>query len=169
MAAEVELHGNCSTDWGDPTQLSIAADPTRLRPTNQRLVGCNRNQQLSLSMIPLGRRMLLTWVTNRSKFGSREGGYYKVVQMLISAGADVNALSGGEYDTTLQAACGRGYNPVVQMLIDAGADVNLHTGGKYGSPLQAALAHHRDTVVQILMDAGADVNAQKPGSFALDS
>jgi ankyrin repeat protein len=52
-------------------------------------------------------------------------GNEKVVQMLIDAGADVNA-QGGEHGNALQAALVLYYGnkKVVQMLIDAGADVN---------------------------------------------
>jgi ankyrin repeat protein len=42
------------------------------------------------------------------------------VQMLLAAGADVNA-QGGQYGTALQAASLRGHEKVVQMLRAAGA------------------------------------------------
>ncbi len=66
-------------------------------------------------------------------------GYEKVVQMLIDAGADVNA-QGGEYGNALQAA----------------DDVNTQ-GGLYSNALQAALARGHEKVVQMLIDAGADL------------
>ena len=47
-------------------------------------------------------------------------GHEKVVQILIDAGADVNAR-GGYYGNSLQAALEGGHEKVVQMLIDAGA------------------------------------------------
>ena len=46
-------------------------------------------------------------------------GHEKVVQMLIDAGADMNA-QGGQYGESLQAASMGGHDKVVQMLIDAG-------------------------------------------------
>ena len=54
------------------------------------------------------------------------GGYDKVVQMLMDAGADVNAQGGG-YGNALQAASERGHEKVVQMLIDAGAVDREHS------------------------------------------
>jgi ankyrin repeat protein len=50
-------------------------------------------------------------------------GHEKVVQMLLDAGADVNA-QGGHYGNALQAASWGGHEEVVQMLLAAGADVN---------------------------------------------
>jgi ankyrin repeat protein len=43
-----------------------------------------------------------------------------VVQMLMDAGADVNAQV-GFYGNALQAASAEGHEKVVQMLVDAGA------------------------------------------------
>ena len=56
-----------------------------------------------------------------------------MVQVLIDAGADVNA-QGGLHDNALQAASVRGHEKVVQVLIDAGADVNAQ-GGDYSNAL----------------------------------
>lgn len=86
------------------------------------------------------------------------GGHDKVVQMLMDAGADVNAQGGG-YGNALQAAPWGGHDKVAQMLMDAGADINAQ-GGRYGNALQAASYGGHDKVVQMLMDTGANVNAQ---------
>jgi hypothetical protein len=67
-----------------------------------------------------------------------ECGHRTVVQMLVDAGADVNA-QGGLYGNALQAASSGGHEKVVQMLLDNGAEVNAQ-GGKYGNALQAASA-----------------------------
>ena len=89
------------------------------------------------------------------------GGHDKIVQMLINAGADVNAQVYVDqyYDNALQAASGGGHKKVVQILLDAGADVNAQ-GGECGNALQAASGGGHEKVVQMLMDAGADVNTQ---------
>jgi hypothetical protein len=86
-------------------------------------------------------------------------GYEKMVQMLIDAGADVNAQRPGWYSTALQAAAAGGYKKVVQMLIHAGADLNAQ-GGWYENPLQVASKLGHGEVVQMLLDAGADVNVR---------
>jgi ankyrin repeat protein len=49
-----------------------------------------------------------------------QGGHVKVVQMLLAAGADVNA-QGGQYGRALQAALEMGRERVVRMLRAAGA------------------------------------------------
>ncbi|KAI9781725.1 MAG: hypothetical protein M1839_005718 [Geoglossum umbratile] len=101
-----------------------------------------------------------------------------IIQILLDAGADVNA-QGGCYGSALQAAAANSnakiYNTttvekVVRTLLAAGADVNAQ-GGRYGNALQAAAAgavdyyYHDDAdapkeIIQALLDAGADINAQ---------
>ncbi|KAL8665977.1 MAG: hypothetical protein Q9168_007587 [Polycauliona sp. 1 TL-2023] len=58
------------------------------------------------------------------------------VQLLIDAGADVNA-QGGMWHTALQAAAVDGEVTTMRVLLDAGADMNA-IGGIYGSALAAA-------------------------------
>ncbi|KAJ5413837.1 hypothetical protein N7509_000464 [Penicillium cosmopolitanum] len=82
-------------------------------------------------------------------------GHSAVVEILLAAGANVNA-QGGEYGNALQAAAFNGSAETVKMLLDAGADVNAQ-GGQYGSPLLAAIySGHTDTI-DILLHAGADI------------
>jgi hypothetical protein len=71
----------------------------------------------------------------------------KGVQMLMDAGADVNAQDGLS-SNALQAASSGGHENVVQMLMDAGADVNTQ-GGYYGNALQAALSEGHEKVIQL--------------------
>ncbi|KAL8993605.1 MAG: hypothetical protein Q9169_006219 [Polycauliona sp. 2 TL-2023] len=58
------------------------------------------------------------------------------VQLLIDAGANVNA-QGGTWHTALQAAAVDGDDDAMRVLLDAGADMNA-VGGMYGSALAAA-------------------------------
>ena len=58
------------------------------------------------------------------------------VQLLIDAGANVNA-QGGKWHTALQAAAVDGNDTTMRVLLDAGADMNA-VGGIYGSALAAA-------------------------------
>ena len=54
-------------------------------------------------------------------------GYYKILQELVKAGADVNkAFAGGM--SPLRAAVEKGYHGTVNVLLKSGADVNLHQG-----------------------------------------
>ncbi|KAK3615213.1 hypothetical protein LTR22_027516 [Elasticomyces elasticus] len=111
-------------------------------------------------------------------YAASSGGHEKVVQVLLDAGAEVNA-QGGQYGNALQAAslgghekvvqmlleAGAkaaslgGHEKVVQMLVDAGAEVNAQ-GGHYGTALYAASVTGHEKVVQVLLAAGAKVNAQ---------
>ncbi|KAJ5894868.1 hypothetical protein N7495_006559 [Penicillium taxi] len=87
-----------------------------------------------------------------------EAGHESVVELIIGAGAEVNA-QGGMYGNALQAAAYEGRTKIVQMLLDAHADVNAQ-GGRYGNALQAAAYRGDAEIVQMLLDAHADVNAQ---------
>jgi ankyrin repeat protein len=76
------------------------------------------------------------------------GGHDKVMQMLMDAGADVNA-QGGTFGNALQAASYRGQDKVMQMLMDAGADVNAQ-GGTFGNALQAASFVRYDSFAPVI-------------------
>ncbi|KAI9772569.1 MAG: hypothetical protein M1839_002451 [Geoglossum umbratile] len=82
----------------------------------------------------------------------------RLICMLISKGADINA-QGGYYGNPLQAALARSLERLVPMLLEKGADVNA-LGGQFGCPLQAAARYTAPSTVQLLLDHGADVNAQ---------
>ncbi|KAI9889651.1 MAG: hypothetical protein M1814_005052 [Vezdaea aestivalis] len=88
-------------------------------------------------------------------------GFNEMVQILIDAGANVNAQS-GKYGNALQAAAACGYTETVRILLAAGANVNAQ-GGQYGNALQAAAAFGYTETVRILLAAGANVNAQGGG------
>lgn len=60
-------------------------------------------------------KTLLAW--------SAEQGHYKVVELLLSKGADVNP-QGGRLGNALQAASARGQDKVVELLLSKGANVN---------------------------------------------
>ena len=85
----------------------------------------------------------------------------KVVQMLINAGADVDA-QGGAYGSALRAAVyalfNQGSSNILRLLIDAGADVNAELREESPVLSTAARLGKRDAV-GFLIDAGADVNA----------
>ena len=49
-------------------------------------------------------------------------GHKEVVQLLLDAGANVNA-QGGYYIYAIYAAANQGHEEVIQLLLDAGADV----------------------------------------------
>ncbi|KAF4332948.1 ankyrin repeat [Fusarium beomiforme] len=90
------------------------------------------------------------------------GGHVDVVNLLLAAGADVNAAATDKCKgrTALQAASEGGHLAVVERLLDAGADVNTAAGDDGGrTALQAASEGGHLAVVERLLAAGADVNA----------
>ncbi len=81
-------------------------------------------------------------------------GHTDVVEVLIDAGAEVNAYGG--YGA-LCGACHGGYTDVVEVLIDAGAEVNVKdTAGN--TALMVAAWEGQIDVVELLLMRGADVN-----------
>ena len=78
------------------------------------------------------------------------------VQLLVKAGADVNALDAVN-ETALIKATTMGHADCVKELIHAGADVNHQPKGKR-SPLIAACSFGQVVCAQLLVEAGADVN-----------
>ena len=76
-------------------------------------------------------------------------GHEKVVELLLSKGADVNAQGGGVYGNTLQAASVRGHEKVVELLLSKGE------GRVYRNALQAASLGGHKKVVELLLGKGA--------------
>lgn len=82
-----------------------------------------------------------------------------MVALLLDNRANVNAQSGGNFGSALQAACFAGHEKVVSLLIDRGADVNVR-GGQYGNALQAACSGGHEEVARLLLEKGADPDAR---------
>jgi uncharacterized protein len=84
-----------------------------------------------------------------------------IVHMLLTHGADVNAIRPVDGATPLQAATWGNATEVVPMLIDAGAYINYFSGTRFGSkpPLQLAVEQGNIDLVRMLFDAGADIDA----------
>jgi ankyrin repeat protein len=93
-----------------------------------------------------------------------------MVEPLLAAGSEVNAVGGATYGTALHAAAYAHNVDGIKLLLAHGADATI-TAGKYGSVLQAAAK--RETVssssrsgrrsvpaMKLLVAAGADVHAR---------
>lgn len=93
-------------------------------------------------------------------------GQVEMVQILLKAGANVNAaVRNGDYGSALVAAVKRMKPAIVRLLLEHDADLNLTLkGGKYGSALEASMVQTRSTddreereeIQHMLLDAGAD-------------
>ncbi|KAJ7327647.1 ankyrin repeat-containing domain protein, partial [Mycena albidolilacea] len=103
---------------------------------------------------------------NSSLTGSNHGavivasyyGHFKIVEMLISQGVDVNFQS-RVYGTALQAASSEGHRDIAELLINTGADVNVQDG-RYCTALQAASWNGHKDIAELLINMGADINVQ---------
>jgi len=88
------------------------------------------------------------------------------VQLLLSAGADVNTSDQNGYTPVMRAA-ENGHLSVVKVLVAAGANVNVSQGGE--SLLMKIVANGDLLTAERLVAAGADVNYRgKRGQTALD-
>jgi hypothetical protein len=93
------------------------------------------------------------WILWQRTLTTSVNGHAKVVQVLMNAGAEVNA-QGADCSIILQAASVHGHAGVVQILMDAGADANAQDG-EYGNAPAAASRGGYERVVQMLIGAGA--------------
>jgi ankyrin repeat domain-containing protein 50 len=82
-----------------------------------------------------------------------------VIQLLLGAGADINAINEAR-DTPLLIATGWGVQPVVvQMLLEKGADVTARDDGGM-TALHLAAENGHGAVITLLLEKGADVTAK---------
>lgn len=104
-------------------------------------------------------------------------GHWKVVDFLISQGADINHAKTDTGETPLHSALCKAGRPyflyVIKLLVENGADVNAKTipGGESGAfmrdvrtkgetPLHRAAAYGDEEIIQYLLDHGADKQAR---------
>ena len=78
-----------------------------------------------------------------------------MVEVLLSAGADVNAKTKNEGDTALHAAAKEGHTDAAALLIKAGAKVNAKTKLDKYTPLMEAAKDGNAELVKLLLKSGA--------------
>lgn len=82
----------------------------------------------------------------------------ELVKLLITYGADVNAVS--NYSAPLHFAAYSGDTEIIECLLINGADINNQGRCKTETPLMVALGQENKSAVEILLKKGADVNLQ---------
>jgi ankyrin repeat protein len=93
-------------------------------------------------------------------------GFNALVQLLVSAGADVNQPDRSGGITALQGAAQGGHAQVVRTLIAAGANLDAPFGNPQTTALSLALRQNHWPAAEALVEAGANVNVnvEGPGS-----
>jgi uncharacterized protein len=83
----------------------------------------------------------------------------RIAQLLIAAGAEVDALTDVDHgETPLHWAASNDDADVARVLIEAGADIEM-AGGSIGTPLANAVGYGCWNVARLLVERGAKVNA----------
>ena len=88
-----------------------------------------------------------------------EGGGVEMAEMLIYAGADLEAVTRVGHYTPLHLASRAGMAPVVETLLKAGANPGATTTTGGATALHLAAASGSADAVSLLLEGGADVNA----------
>ncbi|OJD19103.1 hypothetical protein AJ78_00889 [Emergomyces pasteurianus Ep9510] len=91
-----------------------------------------------------------------------EHGHLELIDMLLTAGADVNgALSQDAGATALQLAAAKGYIGIARQLLELGAEINAARAETKGrTALEGAAENGRLDMVQFLLDNGAKTEGE---------
>lgn len=135
VAPAPEIHRSAADGRADSVKQSVESDPKLVRTTD------------ASGYTPL--------------HYAATGGHTDVIEVLLDAGADVNAR-GSRGETPLLLAASKGNVEVVELLIDNGADVN-QPGSDKRTPLHKAAMVGDLEVVKALLKGGADPAAVDRG------
>lgn len=87
-----------------------------------------------------------------------------IIELLIKAGADVNALADGR--APLRIAAEKGNPALARLLLKRGADPSRPSESGW-TPLHSAVAAGEREMMELLLAAGADINARSRGNHSI--
>jgi len=90
-------------------------------------------------------------------------GYFDIVKILVSAGADVNVKDKyGQTALILTASWPTGFDrlDIVKLLIEAGADVNIKNNYGYTALMRESSDYANMHIIRYLVKSGADIHAK---------
>lgn len=93
-------------------------------------------------------------------------GHFKIVKMLLRAGADIEVEAEKPKDTALSLACANGHAKIVDLLIRKGADIEHRNIEDY-TPLSHAAAKGHVKIIGILLLYGAEINSRTNSKFGM--
>ena len=184
---DLEITGD---SLGNPPRTTIADEPLRLAIKNSHVdcaelllkCGADPNARYFLgSELNMVSPLNITFLEMLLRFGAdpdnrdragltplmkacRHPQGYAAAKMLISYGADVNAMTTERHDhrTVLHYAVLSGNVGIVNMLLSYGANVRFPAEFQKPTPIDFAILRSNVEMVKLLLDAGADVNAGSP-------
>ena len=93
-------------------------------------------------------------------FVATTDGNAAMIELLLKAGADANAVMSSAGDTPLMMAARTGKADAVKVLLDHGANVSAKETWGGTTALMWAISERHSEVAKLLIDRGADVNAK---------
>jgi len=159
-----------SSGYSECMKILISAGANvnlRYRNRNSPLIQAVKSNDIELVrlLIENGADVTVDYVgdSNHSLLHASEWGFSAIVQMLVTAGANVN--DGGINKTSpLILAAQHRHVKCVQILVEAGADLNAKDPND-STALMIAAERGCEECVQILVEAGADLNAKDTDEF----
>jgi uncharacterized protein len=101
-------------------------------------------------------------------FAAADAGQLPIIELLVAAGADINAPKATAPEGAVGTAAGEGHLEVVRWLLDRGAVINHVVGGAPRCfALTAAAFRGRLDVVKLLVERGAWIDCAWAGSTPL--
>ena len=98
-------------------------------------------------------------ITDTALIVASNNGHTDIVEMLLKAGANVDARNKYGYTALIEASWGS-HVDIIRMLLKAGADVNAQNHFGRTALIEASINGNTTDIVEMLLDAGADVSVR---------